>query len=239
MLKTTVIQKIFNLDNLQFIDLTHAINEQTPHWQGRCSFKHITVSDYEDNPDKITFKTNEISMRAGIGTHMDAPAHCIRNGTTVANIPLQQLIRACVMIDVSEQADEHFLIQPDSVFVHEKEWGEIPSDAFVVFYTGWERFFHEPDKYRNELVFPSIAASTAELLLRRNIAGLGIDTLSPDLPNTNFPVHRLLLGAGKYLVENIANAKKLSPRGDYIFVLPMKIQHGTEAPVRAFAMQTL
>jgi len=229
----------FNLDKFKFIDLTHPVTERTPHWQGTCSFKQVTIADYEDNPDKTSFKINEISMRAGIGTHMDAPAHCVPRGTSIADIALPQLIRPCVMIDVSADRNDHLLIRPETVFAHEKDWGDIPANAFVVFYTGWEQFFYDPIRYRNDLVFPSISESTAELLLRRNIAGLAIDTLSPDLPNTNFPVHRLLLGAGKYIVENIANAKLLSPRGDYIFALPIKIEDGTEAPVRAFAMQPL
>lgn len=226
----------FSLANFKFIDLTYPINDQTPHWQGPCGFKHITVADYEDGAE-VSFRINEVNMRAGIGTHIDAPAHCMHNGLTIADIPLEQLVRPCVMIDVSVNTHETLLVQPQDVLANEKIWGPIPSHAVVIFYTGWGHFFTNPDKYRNDLVFPSIAGSTAELLMERHIAGLGIDTLSPDLPNTNYPVHRLLLGANKYLIENIAHAEQLSPRGDYIFTLPMKIENGTEAPVRVFALQ--
>ena len=69
----------------------------------------------------------------------------------------------------------------------------------------------------------------AALLGERGIAGLGIDTLSADTGGRSFPVHRAILGSGRYLVENIANAELLPPTGATAFVLPMKIHEGTEA----------
>jgi kynurenine formamidase len=91
------------------------------------------------------------------------------------------------------------------------------------------------EKYRNNLQFPSIHEDTAKLLLERNIAGLGVDTLSADTGKNGFPVHRAILSAGKYLVENIANANTLPSVGAKICVLPIKIKEGTEAPVRLLA----
>ena len=78
--------------------------------------------------------------------------------------------------------------------------------------------------------------STAKLLLKRNIAGLGIDTFSADTGADGFPVHLAVLGADKYLVENVANAKKLPPTGAKSFVLPMNIKDGTEASIRLIAL---
>ena len=103
----------------------------------------------------------------------------------------------------------------------------------MIFWTGWDRYWKQPEKYRNNLVFPSISVEAADFLLtERNITGLGIDTLSPDNPANGYPVHKLILGANKYIVENIANAGSLPPVGSYSLVLPMKIKDGTEAPVR-------
>lgn len=66
--------------------------------------------------------------------------------------------------------------------------------------------------------------------------GLGIDTLSPDRPGAGYPVHQLFLGAGKYLIENVANAVKLPAVGSYILALPLKLLQGTEAPLRLVAL---
>ena len=73
------------------------------------------------------------------------------------------------------------------------------------------------------------------LLLKRNIAGLGIDTLSPDTPQSGYPVHQALLGEGKYIIENVANAIQLPPIGSFSLALPILTIGGTEAPIRLVA----
>lgn len=70
------------------------------------------------------------------------------------------------------------------------------------------------------------------MLLKRNIIGIGIDTLSPDRPENGFPVHNIILDAGKYIVENIANSSKMPATSAYILIMPMKIKNGTKSPVR-------
>ena len=58
--------------------------------------------------------------------------------------------------------------------------------------------------------FPAFSAASAELLLKRNVAGIAIDTLSPDCLDPDFTVHTLILGAGKYIIENIADCSQTS-----------------------------
>jgi kynurenine formamidase len=65
---------------------------------------------------------------------------------------------------------------------------------------------------------------------------LGIDTFSSDTGENGFPVHRAILGADKYLVENVANAELLPATGAKVLVLPPKIKDATEAPLRLIAL---
>ena len=52
------------------------------------------------------------------------------------------------------------------------------------------------------------------LLDRRDIQGIGVDTLSLDPGNsTTFAVHNRLLGADRYGIENVANLSALRPHG--------------------------
>jgi kynurenine formamidase len=162
---------------------------------------------------------------------MDAPLHCIPDEVSIADIPLQSLIVSCRVIDVSDKADERYCVSSDDISRFENEHGMIPKNTFIIFYTGWDKWWPQPKKYRNELVFPSVSKEAAALLLTRDIVGIGIDTLSPDAGDSGFPVHQLILGAGKYIIENIHNAKQLGPIAQ-IIALPIKIQDGTEAPVR-------
>lgn len=222
---------MFDFSQFTFIDLTHSLTSDIPHWGSGCGFQHKIELDYSNCTSDVKFRVQSLQMAAGIGTHMDAPLHCVPDGISIADIPLQSLIAPCRVIDVSDRANERYCVSPDDISRFEKEYGMIPKNTFVIFYTGWDKWWLQPEKYRNELVFPSVSKEAAALLLTRDIVGIGIDTLSPDTGDSGFPVHQLILGAGKYIIENIHNAKQLGPIAQ-IIAFPIKIQDGTEAPVR-------
>jgi len=224
------------LKNFQFVDLTHPLTPAIPTWDRCCGFEHEITLDYDDCKTDPKFRTQQIKMHAGIGTHMDAPAHCIPGGLTIDQLPLDQLITECIVIDLSKQAHENFKITPEVVITFEKEVGKISKNSFVIFYTGWEDRWHDPKLYINNHIFPFLSEDVATLLLERKVAGIGVDTLSPDRPDSGFPMHKLMLGNSKYIVENIANAHKLPPIGSYTFALPLYFTSGTEAPIRCVAL---
>lgn len=111
-------------------------------------------------------------------------------------------------------------------------WIGIEQGTFIIVYTGWERFWLDKEQYRNNYLYPSVSKDAATYLLTKNVAGLGIDTLSPDRPEDGFPVHHHFLGANKYLVENIANAWKMPITGAQVWISPLSIQNATESPIR-------
>jgi len=220
----------------KIIDLTHSLSESIPTWDGDCDFELSIIVDYKDCISPDLFRAQKIKCGIGIGTHIDAPAHFIPNGRTIDKLTPEELVIDCVVIDVSSEADTNYTIMPDAVEKFEKKYGKIKSNSLVIFYTGWDKRWGNREKYNNNHKFPSVSLSTAKLLLKRNIVGLGIDTLSADTGKNGFPVHHAILGADKYLVENIANAKELPSVGAKILVLPIKIKDGTEAPIRLIAL---
>lgn len=218
------------------IDLTHALSANIPTWEGDCGFELKTILDYTACTTDIKFRAQRIEMLAGAGTHIDAPSHSTPGGMTIDKLSLEHLLSPCVVIDVSNRADEHYKVSPEDITAFENEYGTISPHSFVLIRTGWDQFWDTPNTYRNNLKFPSISEKAALLLLQRDISGIGIDTLSPDRPEDGFPVHKAILTAGKYIVENIANSKCLPPIGSFALCLPIKIKDGTEAPVRLIAL---
>jgi len=232
------LQKTLSLDDFIFIDLTHSLSPDVPHWGIDVGFKYnARYIQSTESPGNVKFRVQRLEMSAGIGTHMDAPSHCFENALAIDAIPIQSLITTCRVIDVSSKAHDRYSITADDVSLFEDKYGIIPKDAFVIMYTGWDQRWTQPNKYRNEKVFPNISIEAAKILLSRDIVGLGIDTLSPDAFGSDFPVHQLILGAGKYIIENVANANQLDPIGCTIFALPIKIKDGTEAPLRLIGMK--
>lgn len=222
----------------ELIDLTHTLTNQSPTWNGDCGYNHNTKLDFHECDTKVKFCVQQIVMQAGIGTHMDAPAHCFHGGKTTNDFTVNELMAPCVMIDVSGHAHERYSLSINDIKQYEATHGLIESDVFVVVYTGWERFWQTPSKYHNNYVFPSISKEAGKFLLEeRNIRGIGIDTLSPDRPDDDYAIHELFLGASKFIIENIANAKSLSPKGNTILALPLKADGLTEAPIRLIALK--
>ncbi len=218
------------------VDLTHVLHKDIPGWDGDCGFKLSLSLDYKDCTPPNVFRKHDISTPCGVGTHMDSPSHVIPGGRTIDQITMEELVTDCVVIDVSHEADDNYIIMPVVVEKFEKKHGEIQPNSFVIFYTGWDKNWENPEKYINNHVFPSVHESTASMLLKRNISGLGIDTLSTDTGAVGFPVHHAILGANKYLVENVANAKDLPATGAKSLVMPLKIKDATEVPVRLIAL---
>ena len=108
--------------------------------------------------------------------------------------------------------------------------------------TGWTSRWPDVSRYRNQdangtMHFPGFSVDAAKRLLERKISGLGCDTLSIDPGNSkDFPVHRLVLGAEVFQLENLADLKDLPEAGAFLIAAPIKLEGGSGGPVRVFGL---
>jgi kynurenine formamidase len=109
----------------KIIDLTHTLHSAIPAWDGNCNFELSVDSDYKDCTPPDLFRTHKIKSSAGIGTHMDASAHVIPNGRTIDKLTLEELVTDCVVVDVSNEADEDYLITPDVITKFEENMEKV------------------------------------------------------------------------------------------------------------------
>jgi kynurenine formamidase len=221
----------------KIIDLTHNLTLEVPTWDGSCGFELTTLLDHHQCTGATKFKIQAFHLKkAGTGTHIDAPAHCFPGKPNVADLPLDQLVVKAYVINVSSKALSDYLISFNDIVSFEKLYGTIQENSLVIAYTGWSNYWHDSKKYRNEnehgvMRFPTFSSEAAQLLIERNIAGIAIDTLSPDLQDSGYPVHQLLLSHNKYIIENIAHCEQMPPVNAYVVALPLKIK-ATECPIR-------
>lgn len=220
----------------QLIDLSYTLDEKIPAWNGGCGFKHELHMDYADCQGEDQFRVMKLKMHAGIGTHIDAPSHCIPGGKCIHDFDVNELCMPCVVIDISNKCHERYRLLCEDIADFERQHGYIPKGSCVMIKTGWGKLWNEPFKYHNNHVFPSVSFEAAELLMKRDVNALGIDTLSPDRPEDSFKVHQIFLGAGKIIIENVANLDHMQPVGGFVMALPIKIKEGTEAPVRLIGL---
>lgn len=221
----------------EIIELSHALHESMPCWDLSCGFQSKCLLDYKDCDQDAQFKIMSFTAPAGIGTHIDAPSHCIQGGKSIHELRVSELVYLCIVIDISEKSHERYSLTTEDITDFEERFGFIPEKSAVLIHTGWGRYWENPSQYHNNHLFPSVSKEAAQALIDRGVSAVGIDTLSADRPCDGFHTHQILLGAGKILIENIANLQKLPATGTILMVFPLLIKDGTEAPVRLVALR--
>jgi len=228
--------------NYNLIDLTHTLSENITTYEGTSGFNIKTILDYKDCNTETKFRIQKLCLNAGIGTHIDAPSHCILNGKNISEINLDQLILPIYCLNISDkisQNNPNYYLTVDDIYQFEHNFEIIKPNSLFILYTGWSQNWPNPIKYRNSMQFPGFSTEAADLLIKRNTSAIAIDTLSIDGANQNHPVHKIILNAQKYIIENIANCGKLDPIGYTAIIAPLKIKDGTEAPARIFAIKSI
>lgn len=231
----------------RLVDLTHTFDETTQVWPNNRPF-HRDSMVQGGTKTQDWYATGQVALSEHAGTHMDAPIHFAQGQAAIDAIPVEHLMGPAVVIDVRAAAagDRDYRLSPADLHRWEAGHGKIPAGAIVMMLTGrgvdWkdrERYFGSatPD-VPTTLHFPGFSKEAAEFLVaERHIHGVGIDTPSIDYgPSQDFPVHRILGGAGLYGLENVARLDQVPPSGATLVALPMKIAGGTGAPVRIIAI---
>ena len=72
----------------KWIDLSHEVSADTPHWHGFSSLKSTAL--YELEKDGFTTHTYEIVGQ--YGTHVDAPIHFVKNQRTLDTFTLEDMV---------------------------------------------------------------------------------------------------------------------------------------------------
>jgi kynurenine formamidase len=229
--------------HLKIVDLTWPLNSQGAFWPGDNyqPFELRTIATIERNG----VLSKAFSMAEHQGTHIDAPNHFAVGRPSVDAIPPADLFAQGVVIDVSHSAaeDGDYRLSLEDIQAWEHRHGQIPRQAVVLLSTGRGQYFMDPPRYRGaddkgRMHFPGFSAAAVQFLLdKREIRGIGIDTLSNDYGlSRDFAVHHLVANAGRYGLENLANLDKLPARGFYLFAAPIKIENGSGGPTRVLAI---
>lgn len=181
-------------------------------------------------------ENDQITIQSSTGTHIDMPSYFSGKGFTAETLPLEQLVVPAYVIDLSKTATADTIISPEDIHKYEAVYGPIAKNSLVIAYTGWSKHWPNPKTYRNETKFPVLGLPAIELLRSRKIAGVAIDTLALEKLGGTYPGHKLLMDAGVYIIENIANCSQLPPKGAIVIALPLKVENLMEAPARVIAL---
>jgi len=199
---------------MRVIDLTHPMTDGLPVWPGDPAVSLTPAAGLEAGGCRLT----RLAFGSHTGTHMDAPAHVLPQGAALDTISLEQCTGIASIVEN---------------FPPPAELDRYARADFLLFSTGWDRRWGKPGFFAS---YPVPERGLIEALSRMNLKGVGLDTPSPDAPDSHdLPHHRLLLEAGLVLIENLAGLAPLRGRTVPFCAFPLACAGTDGAPVRAAA----
>ncbi|WP_460775109.1 cyclase family protein [Microbacterium sp. GXF7504] len=207
------------------IDLSHPIRDGMPVYPGDPEVGIEPALTYAEDGASVA----RVHLGSHTGTHVDAPAHTVPGGRTMADIALEELVGDAVVLRAHASAGTAYRMR-DLTF----DGGAVPAELprIVLIDTGWAAKFDTTDAVHH----PFLAPDAAEELWARGMRVLAVDTLSPDPTGSGsggIPVHDLVLGRDGLIVENMTNVDRLPARVRVGF-FPLALQDDG-APVRGVA----
>lgn len=165
-------------------------------------------------------------MYSHVGTHIDVPAHLFPNGKSIEEYNAGQFAGRALIIHTAAN-------QPYSANDLVGKLKSVSEIDFVLFATGWDKFWGRPDYFES---FPVPEEKVLKKIADLGITGVGIDTISIDrISDTHLPNHRMLLSNDIFILENLRNLLFMKQEVIDLFCFPLKIVRGDASPVRAVA----
>ncbi len=210
---------------MRILDLSHRIEPDMPMFPGDQPPEFQAVAAVE----RDGYAARCVRLHSHTGTHVDAPAHVLLKGGTLDEVDPGRFVGSARVVRVP--AGETSAIGLGEL---QRLAGTLAGISFLLMDTGWAGRWGTPG-YREG--FPCLEPEAARWLAASSLSGVGVDGPSFDpVGSDGLPVHRILLGAGKLLVENLTGLDLL-PEALFLFAcLPLPLARAEGAPVRAVAI---
>lgn len=141
-----------------------------------------------------------VELSTHTGTHCDAPFHFFEDGKTIDEIPLETYVGPATILDLRDKQPGSSIQRADITrFADRIEPGDI-----VLLNTGGGHSRANSKEFLTDYVY--LGGQAAQMLVDLRVKGVGIDAVSlggyAD-PEKAGPPHRTLLGAGKFIIEEL------------------------------------
>jgi arylformamidase len=182
------------------------------------------------------WQVSSIHASVHTGTHIDTPLHCYADGKTTSDAALHDLSGNVAYFGLAKEPS-----QPVTADDLEAADPGLRRGEVAVLATGWTdaMWGKFPDYYVSS---PYLHESAAHWLVRRHPTAVVFDFFEEecarrrDFTSEEFVVHRILLGAGIYLVEHTTALSQLRGRNAQIYAAFYRIADCDGAPARVFAL---
>ena len=205
-------------------DISMPLREEMPVYAGNPPFRRVETHFL--GKDGSPVNQSRLEFGAHCGTHVDAPRHFEKDGFTVAEIPLENLVGPARLLHFPA----HDRIDlPDLVNI---DW---QGATRILFRTRNSDHWARGGAFDPAFVY--LTGPAAEFLADCGVRLVGIDSLGIEqFGSKEHPAHHALLQAGVTILEGLYLIDV--PPGDYtLFCGPLRIEGAEGAPARAFLMR--
>jgi arylformamidase len=210
---------------LKIFDISVAVSPDLPVWPGDPK---IELKRFRSISQGHTSNDSQLACSVHSGTHVDAAAHFIENGSTVEELPLDTLMGPATVVELPEVD----IITPELLEAQALP----PQTRRLLLKTKNSDLWTDPGHQFNP-DFVALSSDSASWIVSKGIDLVGVDYLSIQMFKDAEPLtHRILLEAGIVIVEGL-DLRKVDP-GDYqLFCLPIKLAGCEGAPARAVLIE--
>ncbi len=203
----------------RIVDLSQLVGAGTPVFPGDGPVR-VTILD------QASMNLSRIELSVHTGTHMDAPFHFYSGADTIDRIPLERCVGQARIVDLRDLAAGNE-IRRDHI---ERRLNAPLRAHAAVLHTGWSKYWGAPGYFTGH---PCLAADAAQFLVDCGVQLVGVDM--PSVDRAPYPAHKILLGAGVPIVENLTNLDAIGADLFHLVVLPLRLAGRDGSPVRAVA----
>ena len=165
---------------------------------------------------------SKLAMGAHTGTHMDAPLHFLKDGTSIDQMPFAATLGRARVIEIQD----HESIKEAELHQHDLRKGER-----ILFKTLNSSRCWQSDSFFEDFVY--ISREAAQYLARLQVQTVGVDYLSVGGYRLDGQAtHLALLSAGIWIIEGL-NLSQVQPGAYDLICLPLKMLGSEGAPARA------
>ncbi|WP_331618391.1 cyclase family protein [Serpentinicella sp. ANB-PHB4] len=208
---------------MKTIDLSQYIYPGMPVYPGT----EAPIFEQANTLEQDGFIEKKITFFSHTGTHMDAPAHIIKEGKTLDQFDVSQFLGEGMVLEVDNT--RRATIDLDYISTFENR---IKIIDFIILKTGWDQYWGN-DQYFSQ--YPVLSPEAATWLANfTNLKGIGIDAISIDKEGDRMLTnHHIFLKNNIVIIENLTNLEPLINKSFLFSCLPMKIENADGSPIRA------
>ncbi len=198
---------------MRMVDLTRPIKGGMEVYPGDPEVWLTPVAEMPAQSCRVT----RLTFGSHTGTHIDAPSHVLREGSTLDEMPPEGFFGRA------------------QVFPGDTDFNMVDFRGldFVLLNFNWAGQWGKNRFYQD---YPIIDSHTAAILSITGLRGVGMDTPSVDNHESELDNHHILLASGMLVIENLINLDKVGNRPFTLVALPLKWKDADGAPCRAVAV---